>query len=733
MRVLVFPGGTEIGLEIWSALRDCKDVELVAAGVEVASHAPYVYPAFHVLPGVYEKGWLPELNRLVREMRIDYIFPAHDDVIFALAQYAHELLAPAIMSPAETCHITRYKSKTYETLRGVVPVPRMYCDPSEVDAFPVFCKPDRGQGSFRARYIDSREQLAADFSGDDLILEYLPGTEYTVDCFSDRDRGLLFVGGRERERVRNGIAVVTRPIEDPAFEAYARAISERLPMHGAWFFQLKRDWEGRLKLLEVGPRIAGSMALYRVTGVNFPLLSLYEHRRLPIRILRNPGNVQLNRALINRYRHDVVYDSVYVDLDDTLILRGVVNARLVALLYQCLNRGAKLVLLTRHAGNVDETLKRYRLAQLFDEVIHLSEGQSKADAIRDRSAIFIDDSFSERLRVHDATGIPTFDCSMIEMLLSPATESSASTGAMKIAPRPGYLSAEYAASLGEFGAPLELPRAGGWLLERQIPGTPYNDAMGCYPLFCCQDWRALAADLEAQRGRLVSVSLVADPFGGFAETDLKRSFDCVIPFKEHFVVDLTRPGWFGDAHHRKSTRQALSRMEVETESQPLERLEDWMRLYECLIARHRLKGIKAFSREAFRRQLGLPGAVLFLARREGSVIGGNLWIVQNHVAYAHLLAMNETGYRYRAAYALTQTALMYMKRYASWANMGANPGAHSQSSDGLADFKAGWATGTRPAYLCGRILQPERYAELARQAGAEGSSYFPAYRSGELV
>ena len=129
MRVLVFPGGTEIGLEIWAALRDCKDVELAAAGLEVASHAPYVYPSFHVLPGVYEKGWLADLNCLVEERQIDYIYPAHDDVIFALASHAHESARARRDVPAETCRITRYKSRTYEALRGALPLPRIYCDP----------------------------------------------------------------------------------------------------------------------------------------------------------------------------------------------------------------------------------------------------------------------------------------------------------------------------------------------------------------------------------------------------------------------------------------------------------------------------------------------------------------------------------------------------------------------------------------------------------------------------
>jgi hypothetical protein len=300
-------------------------------------------------------------------------------------------------------------------------------------------------------------------------------------------------------------------------------------------------------------------------------------------------------------------------------------------------------------------------------------------------------------------------------------------------PAPGYLSGQYAASFEGFGSPRELPRARGWLLERQVPGTPFRDAMGCYPLFCCQDWTALQADLDALSEDLVSVVLVANPFGNYTEADLRRSFDHVVRFKEHFVVDLAKPGTVGTPHHRKSARQALSHMDIHIAENPLDRLEDWVRLYDHLIVRHRLTGIKAFSGEAFRRQLAVPGVLLFLASREGRVIGGNIWIVQDGVAYAHLLAMDDTGYRLRAAYALTHAALERVKKLAKWANLGGNPGGEARSDAGLSSFKAGWATETRSAFLCGRILQAKRYAELVRAAGTEDASYFPAYRAGELA
>jgi len=49
--------------------------------------------------------------------------------------------------PQKTCEITRSKSETYRMLEGVIAVPRLYASLAEVDVFPVFVKPDRGQGS----------------------------------------------------------------------------------------------------------------------------------------------------------------------------------------------------------------------------------------------------------------------------------------------------------------------------------------------------------------------------------------------------------------------------------------------------------------------------------------------------------------------------------------------------------------------------------------------------------
>jgi hypothetical protein len=418
-RVLVFPGATEIALEIRQALAWRKEIQLFSAGAVVSSHAPFVFAHHYDVPPVDQNDWLQALRQVVLAQRITHIFPAHDDALLALAENASTLGAKLVSSPVETCRITRSKSATLRLLRDVVPTPALFNRVEDVSAFPVFVKPDVGQGSQRTSTAHDREELDSLLARDPdrLVLEHLPGAEYTIDCFSDRERGLLYSAGRERRRMRSGIAMNSVFVNNPQFSDYAARITDTLALYGAWFFQVKTDVNGVLKLLEVAPRIGGTSALSRVRGVNLPLLSIYESERVGVCVAPTDISVEIDRALVNRYRHNLAYSTLYVDFDDTIVVHGRINTDLIKLLYQAFDRGVRLVLLTRHTGDMDTTLSRYRLKGLFDQVIQLRMDQQKAAFISATDAILIDDSFAEREQVRAQCGIPVMDSGGVELLM----------------------------------------------------------------------------------------------------------------------------------------------------------------------------------------------------------------------------------------------------------------------------------------------------------------------------
>ncbi len=298
----------------------------------------------------------------------------------------------------------------------------------------------------------------------------------------------------------------------------------------------------------------------------------------------------------------------------------------------------------------------------------------------------------------------------------------------------GYSHRGYAASLSEFGAPRFLSRSGGWLLERAIPGTSYRDAMGCYPLFACDDWSTLDQDLDDLRGELVSVALVADPFGDHNEALLRKCFpDVVVPFKDHLITDLTQPpDSFINPQHRRKAQRAQELLNVELCADPMRFVDDWINLYANLTTRHSIQGLTAFSAASFKSQLAVPGISMFRATQNDETVGITLWYTDRDVAYYHLGAYSDLGYELEASFAIFRYVLEHFKNQGlKWLNLGAGAGLANQT-DGLTRFKRGWATGTRPAYFCGRIFDRRKYDEAMNARGVGASDYFPAYRKGEF-
>jgi len=299
----------------------------------------------------------------------------------------------------------------------------------------------------------------------------------------------------------------------------------------------------------------------------------------------------------------------------------------------------------------------------------------------------------------------------------------------------GYMHPAYAESLEEFGTPRELRRCRGWVLERLVPSSRYRDAMGCYPLFACQDWSQLHADLDELAGDLVSVSMVTDPFGEYDRGYLDQCFrDLVLPFKEHYVIDLScSMNTFVSPHHRRYVAKGFRNLSVERCEDPTLFIDEWIKLYATLIEMRQISGIARFSRSAFAKQLRVPGILAFRAVHKDTTVGMLLWYVQGEVCYYHLGAQSALGYELSASFPLLWFSIEYLgNTMARWIDLGAGSGIHGSPTDGLSQFKKGWSTEAKTAYFCGRIFDHARYEEIVKAKATYDTDYFPAYRRGEF-
>ena len=420
--VFVFPCGSEIGLEIYKSL-DCSTHFKIFGGSSIDDHGKFVYKNYIPdIPMVDDANFIKTLNEVLQKHKIDYIFPAHDSVVLKLAQEEAQgnIKCKVITSPLNTCEIARSKLKTYEALKDTIRTP-LVLDANDLQNsdLPVFLKPDIGQGSKGTYLVRNIEDIDFYIKKDPslIILEYLPGKEFTIDCFTNKKGELIFCEGRERSRISNGISVNSKIIKDKRFNEIGTKINKKLDINGVWFFQLKEDENKELVLMEIAPRVAGTMALNRCRGVNLPLLSLFDAIGTNVDIIENEYYIEIDRALSNQYKIDISYNHVYLDFDDMVVFEGKLNVKVMEFVFQCINMNIKVYIITKHKKDIIATMKDYRLQNTFDKIIKLEAGAEKYKYIKEKDAIFIDDSFAERKKVHDKCGIPVFDSHMIEGLM----------------------------------------------------------------------------------------------------------------------------------------------------------------------------------------------------------------------------------------------------------------------------------------------------------------------------
>jgi predicted ATP-grasp superfamily ATP-dependent carboligase len=404
--ILIYPCASGVGQEIYFALKNHKDMKVYGANSGEYNPGYFLFRENYIGNGPAmknEKECIEWLRTIIQEKHIDILFPAYDDAQVWLKQREEQLGCIVATSSIETVEICRSKKKTYERLQSYIRCPLVYTNkPVE---YPVFIKPECGEGSKGCFKIDSTDELDKHFTPDHMCIEYLPGEEYTVDCFSDKEYEIKFVGARERVMTRAGISIITKGIEMIVeIEEMARKISKELQCVGVWFFQIKRAKGGEMCLMEVAPRIPGAMAFHREQGINFAALTVYLHMNEQISIVEpRLTKDSLCCKIYNNYflfPHLQTIKALYVDLDDTLLVNSKVNTDILSILYTSRNKNIPVYLVSRHKYNIEETLKKMCISKdIFSKIYHLDSKTPKSSVIEERPALFIDDSFRERREV----------------------------------------------------------------------------------------------------------------------------------------------------------------------------------------------------------------------------------------------------------------------------------------------------------------------------------------------
>lgn len=102
-----------------------------------------------------------------------------------------------------------------------------------------------------------------------ILMEYLPGSEYSVDLLVDHGRPLYTIP-RRREAICAGITIKGEIVQDDEVINYCNEIVQSLKLHGNIGIQVKQSRNNIPFILEINPRIQGSIVHCTGAGVNLP-------------------------------------------------------------------------------------------------------------------------------------------------------------------------------------------------------------------------------------------------------------------------------------------------------------------------------------------------------------------------------------------------------------------------------------------------------------------------------
>jgi carbamoyl-phosphate synthase large subunit len=285
LRILVTGAGGPAAIAAMKSLRSEPSVELLAADMDPWAAGLYLVPPDNrtLIPAGAAPDFVDTLLKRCLTLEVDVVLPTVDAELRPLAHAREAFTAAGIrllLAEADALDIILDKYTLASRCAGVVRIPRTELFGAAVDpgswTYPVVVKPRTGSGSRGIHIVGSAAELDAMERSEALIVQdFLPGEEYSVDVLADTNGHVIASVPRIRARVDSGVSVGGRTVHDPEVEYFGRAVARVTGVTFVANVQCKRDWDGGPALLEVNPRIPGTLGLTIAAGVDMPRLALH--------------------------------------------------------------------------------------------------------------------------------------------------------------------------------------------------------------------------------------------------------------------------------------------------------------------------------------------------------------------------------------------------------------------------------------------------------------------------
>lgn len=315
--VLVSGASGIVGYGILRSLRMAKmNLKLVGTTIYEDSVAQGFCDVFERALPTKDPEYMNWLCHILDKHQIDIIIPGIEDDLYKWVEFKNEIESRGsrvLTNNSELVTLCKDKWQFYQKMMEInspVVIPSSVENNFEVlaDAFklPFLLKPKRGFGSKGIVKVDNLEifNMHKDDIGTILLAQPIVGNqeeEFTTSAFCDGQGGFYAKMTMRRKLSKDGYTDRAETYELEGVDVALKHLCSHFKPVGPTNFQFRRH-DGRLKLLEINPRISSSTSIRAAFGYNESemVINYYLENKIPVQ-------PEIRKGKAVRYTEDFIF------------------------------------------------------------------------------------------------------------------------------------------------------------------------------------------------------------------------------------------------------------------------------------------------------------------------------------------------------------------------------------------------------------------------------------------
>ncbi len=314
--ILVSGASGIVGYGILKSLRQSHpDCRLIGTTVHEGTVAPAFCDIFEKAPLTNDASYFTWLVNLIEKYQVSLAIPGIEADVFAWNEHRATIEQSGAVVVLNNPELIRLCSDKWLFYQRLVENNSPYAIPTSLEfdeksgQFPLMMKPRKGSASQGITIIENKESLEKHLSAPKPMMMFQPvigsaEEEYTISAFFDKNSKICSFITLKRKLSPTGFTESAETAELAGVDDALSHLGEIFKPVGPTNFQFRVD-RGRLKLLEINPRISSASSIRTAFGYNESAMSV-DLFLLGIR----PGQPHIKRGYAVRYTEDkIFYDS----------------------------------------------------------------------------------------------------------------------------------------------------------------------------------------------------------------------------------------------------------------------------------------------------------------------------------------------------------------------------------------------------------------------------------------